>query len=240
MLGFYRTILPLLSSKKHNNLEISLDIVGYSCRNLILTNNLIKLISMILNDSSIRNLCLHNNLVNPFNECQLNGASYDIRIGDTAQLVTEDGKFDVDLSNTSIDTPYVLMPGACLLVATLEKFNIPNNLAADFKLVSSRGREFFNHMLAGWIDPGYSNSVLTLELINNHPGEAKKIYKGLIIGQVVFMQLTGVATKTYDKEGNYNAATRVESSKKEWQTTIARHNTASMFPRDYIVTNRIV
>lgn len=119
---------------------------------------------------------------------------------------------EVDLSRYSHENPYWMQPGDRLLVASLETINLPNFLTAQFKLKSSRGREWYGHQLAGFCDPGWHGSKLTMELTNDDL-EDLPIYPGLKIGQLVFSLTLGIPEKDYSVTGRYNHDKTVEASK---------------------------
>lgn len=166
----------------------------------------------ILVDRQIRKLALEG-MIQPFEPKMLNPASLDIRVGDTAVLETSRGQKDINLWEYSKSKAYGLLPGECVLVASLEIFNMPSNVAGEFKLKSSRGREFYQHMLAGWIEPDFHNSVLTMEIKNAHPYNVLPLYPGLRIGQIIFYQLAEVPEKSYKQVGRYNNDLAVAASK---------------------------
>ena len=56
-------------------------------------------------------------------------------------------------------------PGGFVLAATAEWIRVPVSMESVFQLKSSRGREGYEHALAGYIDPGFHGRV-TLELSN--------------------------------------------------------------------------
>lgn len=161
---------------------------------------------MLLVDWEIKNLC-DAGLVTPFDEELINPSSVDVRIGYTALQDTETGFRDYpQFKKHTKDYPYRLMPNECLLVATLENFKLPSNIACELKLKSSRAREGLSHALAGWIDNGF-NGVLTLELKNYSQYREIPIYPGLRIGQLIVFD-TSQPTKTYEK-GRYSGHTTV-------------------------------
>jgi dCTP deaminase len=80
-------------------------------------------------------------------------------------------------------------------------------------LKSSRAREGYNHALSAWIDPGYCNSKLTLELVNVRRHYDLPLYPGLKIGQIVFMRMSEVPVNSYSKTGRYNGDSTVQGSK---------------------------
>ncbi len=103
------------------------------------------------------------------------------------------------------DQTYVIRPGQCILAQSAEIFHLPNNIACEFKLKSSMARKFLNHMLAGWCDPGFNNSVLTLEFRNLTTYHDLRVKLGQRIGQLVFFECEPVPEeKSYANMGSYN------------------------------------
>lgn len=138
-------------------------------------------------DWQIEALCINERMVEPFNSEMLNPASIDIRIGTTLQRETIFGGWkSVDLSKYSKARPYWLYPKQFVLVGSYEIFNLPSTVTAEFKLKSSRAREGYENSLAGFADPGWSNSCLTMEIENLRCFQRLPIYPGLRIGQFVF------------------------------------------------------
>ena len=112
----------------------------------------------------------------------------------------------------SQEEPYLLRPGQFVLAQTLETFAIPRDLSAQFLLKSSRAREGLGHLLAGWIDPGWHGSVLTLELQNVRQLQCVPLWPGMRIGQIVFHTLAERPQVTYDQTGRYNGHATVHGS----------------------------
>lgn len=109
---------------------------------------------------------------------------------------------------------YGIIPGQFILASSVEVFNLPNNIAAEYKLKSTLARNGLNHMLAGWCDPGWSNSKLTLELHNVTRSNVLIISPGMKIGQMVFWRCNPVPSEVaYDKVGQYNNQQTVTPSK---------------------------
>lgn len=169
----------------------------------------------VLVDWQIQELCTleEEKLIQPFHASQLNPCSYDILVGDSGVLEVDGRWIDIDLTDFKIDSPFWLAPGKCVLLASRETFNIPRYLCAQFRLKSSRGREFYEHMEAGFCDPGWSGSVLTMEIKNNTQHTRLPLYPGLRIGQMVFQRLDALPYYTYDKTGRYNNDKKVSRSK---------------------------
>lgn len=167
---------------------------------------------MILCDREIRNLCISKNMVTPFREKYLNANSLDLTVGFDFKLLASGNIFvPVNLSEYTKQNPYYLERNDRGLVATREVFNMPGDICGEFKLKSSRGREFYQHMLSGWVDSGYSNSTLTLEIKNESYGRLP-IYPGFRIGQIVFLR-SSKPDLSYKKTGRYNNCKEATASK---------------------------
>ncbi len=157
---------------------------------------------MILCDWQIKKYCLEEKMIAPFDEELLNPASLDLRVGEHLQLLTNSGFVEVYLNKYSQADPYYLFPGDRALVSSLEVFNMPKNVCGMFKLKSSRGREFYQHMFAGFIDPGFFDSHLTLEIVNQSV-DRLPLYPHFKIGQIIFFQ-TETPELSYKEKGRYN------------------------------------
>lgn len=153
-------------------------------------------------------------MVEPFDPSLINPASLDIRVGFTAKLRVRDGYKDIDFAYGTVtkERPFLMQPGDRLLVASLETINLPNFLCAQFRLKSSRGREWYEHMEAGFCDPGWHGSKLTMEIINMDC-EPLPIYPGLKMGQLIFSLTLGIPDNDYSVTGRYNGDRQVEASK---------------------------
>jgi deoxycytidine triphosphate deaminase len=78
---------------------------------------------------------------------------------------------------------------------------------------SYRAREGLQHLLAGWCDPGWNGSRLTLELKNVRQLHWVGIYPGLRIGQMKFMRMDSTPLASYADVGRYNGDVTVTSSR---------------------------
>lgn len=165
----------------------------------------------VLVDWQIHERCTKGMVV-PFDTEMVNPSSIDIRIGESAKLRVLGGWQDIDLTQYSKENPYWLNPGDRVLVASLETFNIPDDVAGQFRLKSSRGREFYEHLEAGWCDPGWNGSKLTMEIIA-HDIEPLPLYYGFKMGQIIFFQLAALPTTSYRQVGRYNGDTSVQQSR---------------------------
>lgn len=145
-------------------------------------------------------------MVENFDPDLVNPASLDLRLGSGIMIesIYSPELIRVDISDTTEDNPFLVQPGDFLLAETMEIFNLPEDVSAQFVLKSSRARAGFNHMLAGWCDPGWHGSTLTLELKNERQHHALPIFPGMKIGQMVFHSMSNTPVASYAKTGHYN------------------------------------
>ena len=69
-----------------------------------------------LPDHTIRDLCRSRGLVEPFDPDLVNPASYDVTLGDTLLVETQDGFKEISIATT----PFHMAPGAFVLAHTAE------------------------------------------------------------------------------------------------------------------------
>jgi dCTP deaminase len=148
-------------------------------------------------DSQIEALSLSEpKLIVPFDFSQVNPASYDVTLQSKIYIETPDGE------RIARELPYIMDPGEFVIGCTKEWFNIPDYMEAQFQLKSSRGREGYEHVLAGYIDPGFSGEV-TLELLNVNRYRSLPLVTGMLIGQVRFMKVDQPCRTSYAAKGHY-------------------------------------
>jgi len=145
----------------------------------------------------------------------INPASLDVRLGDSLLIESAQTRDLVPypLSKHTEDNPYELRPGQFCLAQTMEVFNLPNDVAAQFMLKSSRAREGLEHLMAGYCDPGWHGSVLTLELHNSRQLWPQLLWPGMRVGQVIFHLMVEHPARSYATTGRYNMDQSVQSSK---------------------------
>ena len=103
------------------------------------------------------------------------------------------------------DDFYDLHPGEFILAHTVEVFDLPADISAEFKLNSSGARIGLDNALATWADPRWHGSTLTLELKNNTRHHAIRLHHGCRIGQMIFHRSEPVPEeKSYALRGRYN------------------------------------
>lgn len=156
-------------------------------------------------DHQLRDLCRKSGLVEPFDPEMINPASIDVTLGKNILVEgricgpEEERKrwLPVDITNG-----FTLAPGQFVLAQTAEFIRVPNWLEANFQLKSSRGREGINHLLAGYIDPGFCG-VITLELQNVNQRHSLELWAGMRIGQLRFNSLEMTPLRSYAVTGRY-------------------------------------
>lgn len=156
-------------------------------------------------DHEIRDLCRKSGLVEPFDPDLVNPASLDVTLGSSIKVEgrvcgPEDERVrwrDVDISNG-----FSLAPGQFILASAAELIRLPNWIECQFQLKSSRAREGLEHLLAGYIDPGYCGE-LTLELLNVNQRHWIELWPGMRIGQLRFNRLEATPIRSYAFTGRY-------------------------------------
>ena len=134
----------------------------------------------VLCDWEIKARCRQSQMVVPFDEDLLNPASLDLRLGLylMVESIYSPDLVRINIADKTEDDAFMLQPGEFCLAETLELFNLPNDISCQFVLKSSRARDGVNHLLAGWCDPGWHGSKLTLELKNERLHHAIALYPG--------------------------------------------------------------
>lgn len=102
----------------------------------------------------------------------------------------------------------LLQPGTAILASTREFIRMPENVCGQIFTKSTLGRMFVNHMMAGFVDPGFQGR-LTLELVNEGP-HTIRIPVGARIVQII---LTKLDKKAVPYTGRYFGADGAEIAK---------------------------
>jgi dCTP deaminase len=168
-------------------------------------------------------IIVESNYITPVSADAINGASIDIHLG--PEIIIENNRRNAVVDYRRRDpmpgrrvqmTPdgYILHPGEFILAQSVEVFHLPNHLAAEYKAKSSMARIGLDHCNAGWADPGWQGSVLTLELKNITRETPIRIRPGDAIGQMVFFECNPVPRdRSYAARGRYNGDTSVSGIK---------------------------
>lgn len=153
----------------------------------------------------------------------INGSSIDITLDKiirtevrNTDVVDLSKKQNIITRECEIDSKYgyVINPGEFILASSREVFNLPGDIAAEYKLKSSMARNGLEHLNAGWCDPHWHGSKLTLELKNITEYHDLLIKEGMKVGQVVFFRTKPVPIEHgYAEKGQYNGQQKVQESK---------------------------
>ncbi len=167
----------------------------------------------ILCDIDIHTLA-RRELVTPFDKALVNPASLDVRLGENllVELPSTPQLMPFSIAGHSQEKPFMLQPHEFILGETLEEFRLPDCIAGQLALKSSRAREGIEHLLAGYIDPGYCGR-LTLELQNARSMHPVALWPGMRIAQIVFHRMTMLPSKDYSHTGRYQGDKSVQGSK---------------------------
>jgi len=175
---------------------------------------------MLLNADEIREL-MRNGVIQGARESNVNAASLDLTLG--RFLLKEKASFHtlrlgrrdpMITEKVSCEFGYVLYPNEFILAQTQEVFNLPDDICAEYVLNSSMARCGLDHLLAGFCDPGWNGSVLTMELKNVSRYHAIQIREGDRIGQMKFYRIRAVSkADSYATRGAYNGDLLVSATK---------------------------
>ena len=163
---------------------------------------------MILSDGTIRKLLAEGRIaIDPLEETFIQTASVDVRLDDTFLVFRRHTSSDIDPWQTN-DTlmervtvkegdPFILHPGEFVLGTTLERLTLPDDIVARIEGKSSLGRlGLLIHATAGFVDPGWTNGQITLELSNVAPLPIR-LWPGMKIAQLSFMLMDQPAERPY-------------------------------------------
>lgn len=168
---------------------------------------------MILPDFEIVALA-NRGLVTPFDGDLVNPASLDVRLGSNllVELPSTSQLVPYSIADRTREKPHMLQPHEFVLAETLEEFHLPDCIAAQLALKSSRAREGLEHLMAGYVDPGYKGR-LTLELQNARTMHPIPLWPGMRIAQLVFHRMSMLPGKDYSMTGRYYGDQTVQASK---------------------------
>lgn len=155
----------------------------------------------------------------------VNGTSIDVHLGNNIlyeytrrlphPVVSLRDKQPLNMGTLDIsERHYDLYPNEFILAHTIEKFYLPDNISAEFKLNSSGARIGLENALATWCDPFWHGSVLTLELKNLTRYHTIRLDHGCRIGQMIFHRSEPVPREHgYATKGRYNNDLSVQTVK---------------------------
>lgn len=152
---------------------------------------------------------------------QINAASIDVTLAD-GYLLEGCPKDSNPILLGDKDTPSMrkasgwltLAPGEFALAATEQIFNLPNDIAAIYVLKSSMARAGLNHLNAGYCDPGWHGSALTMEFHNTLRHHSLVMRPGDKCGQIVLFRGEVVPDlASYAVRGQYCGDKGVQASR---------------------------
>lgn len=126
----------------------------------------------------------------------INPVSIDLTLGTEAQLsdwpwwyqllwyITKKDKWRKRVRNISTVQGFWLRPGQMVLLHSAEHVSVPTNVAALLTLKSSRGREGFDHALAGWFDAGFEGDAVFEVYAHAFP---VWVHAGMKFAQLIYM-----------------------------------------------------
>jgi dCTP deaminase len=130
-------------------------------------------------------------LINPFDENQIQSASYDFRVGDKG--ATTSAKKLVNIKETGY---LILQPGDFGVIVVFEEIRLNPQYTARFGLRSKYARKGLIATTGPQIDPGYHGRLI-LGITNLTPKPVTLPYKDDIVS-VEFHRLEEPSTKPYD------------------------------------------
>ena len=164
---------------------------------------------MLSDKDILEQLRIGNLRIDPFNDEQLQPASYDVTLGKWIWVPNQPEVIDpyVELSGRYADIskqPHYLSAGGWVLGVTNESFELGPMFSAQLEGKSSLGRLGLTvHITAGKIDPGFRGPI-TLEIANLNPISSIRLRPGMPIGQIEFDPLSSPTEKPYS--GKYRGA----------------------------------
>ena len=166
---------------------------------------------MVLSSKSIRELLDSGRLViEPLDPEQIQPASIDLRISDEIMILKGE---EIDLEKEPEyekiqQNEIVLPPKTHVLVRTMERVEIPNDLGGITKLRSSLSRIGVMFNKAGWVDPRFKGT-LTLSVFNSNDSPVK-IKPGTRFFQLILFRLD---SESEGYSGKYTNQTEVTGSR---------------------------
>jgi dCTP deaminase len=173
---------------------------------------------MLLSYEQLMDWVFHRKVIRGSKPEYVNATSIDIRLGEKIlverrqtegeglPMVSLRDRTPLRMREVDISTePYLLQPGEFILAHSMEEFDLPLTISAEYKMKSSMGRIGLNHLTSCWCDAGWHDSKLTMELKNETRYHVQEIRAGDLIGQMVFFAHHPVPrARSYAARGRYN------------------------------------
>ncbi|MBM3458628.1 MAG: dCTP deaminase [Armatimonadetes bacterium] len=167
---------------------------------------------MTLSDGTLRRLLAAGRIrIEPLEEGNVQPASVDVRLDREFLVFRRHCATDIDprdlpanlMESVTVPEgePFILHPGEFVLGATLERLTLPDDVVARIEGKSSLGRlGLLIHATAGFVDPGWTDGQLTLELSNVAPLPIR-LWPGMKVAQLSFLQMDAPAERPYGHPG---------------------------------------
>ena len=146
---------------------------------------------MVLSDKTIKELLDSGRLViTPLESGQIQPASVDLRIADEMMILKGD---EIEFGGIKpqyekiMQDELIIPPKTQVLVRTVERVELPNDVGGITKLRSSASRVGLVFNNAGWVDPGFKGT-LTLSVFNSNDCPLK-IKPGTRVFQLILFRL---------------------------------------------------
>ena len=151
---------------------------------------------MVLSDKRILTLFRVNNILENIEDPNKAVQPASLDLHSSGDLTYLDG-CPYEVHQMSMFNDKMIQPSEIVLVDTIEKIFLPDNLAAAIVGVSSNIRSGVLAPIGGfsWVDPGY-RGTLTI-VVQNQGIEQFNIGKGERIAQLIFFPLTEAAERPY-------------------------------------------
>lgn len=127
-----------------------------------------------------------------------------------------------------------LLPEEYVIVSTLEKIKIPNDLMSILYPRSSTNRKGLSVDLTGIIDAGYEGPLM-IPIRNNTKSQVVKLYPGERFCQIVFERLDETLKKSPGKDNRYHKV----DFKKAFKIVNTTHNKEEEMEKEYVSKGKI-
>lgn len=153
---------------------------------------------MLLNDDEIIRRIADDGLIKPHLAENVQGASYDLRLGKKCYVSTSEDQRTLTLSEDggTVDIP----SNAIFMFQTLEEVKLPSDIAGRLSLRMGLVRSGLTMPTQTQVDPGYGNVVFGM--LYNLSDRPVQVSYGEHLVTIEFYKLMGEASKTYGDEYN--------------------------------------
>ncbi|MBD3362691.1 dCTP deaminase [Candidatus Dojkabacteria bacterium] len=181
-----------------------------------------KELQVILSDQDIFQKIIKEDIkIEPFDKNNIHPASYIFTLGNNLLKPLQTKVIDIknnqipEYKKISLDEiGYGLEPGELVLGQTLEKLTLPRDVAMIIEgrsTLARMGIEIIQE--SSFIEPDHSNSIITLEIINNSQSPII-LYPGMECAKGIFIKLTSEYSGDFSSS-TYTTQTEVEGPKFE-------------------------